>query len=283
MGRPLLLSLVALLLAGCGGGPDASLLATAVRNTEAAGGAEVVMRVESTIPGLDEQLVMTGSGVQDAKERRGRIVLDMSQLAELPGMERVCDDGCAAETVNDGFVVYMRSPLFQAGLGDKDWMKLDLERFGSAIGVPIGNLGIGTQGPSDQLRMLQAVSGDLKEEGSEELRGTETTHYSATIELRRLPDTLPEGQRAAARRGMERLIRLTGQSETPMDVWIDEEERVRRLEMDQQQKQNGLEVKMHITIEYVRFGVPVEVDVPDDGDVFDATDLALERLKQDSP
>jgi hypothetical protein len=82
---------------------------------------------------------------------------------------------------------------------------------------------------------------------------------------------------------MERLIRLTGQSETPMDVWIDEEERVRRLEMDQQQKQNGLEVKMHITIEYVRFGVPVEVDVPDDDDVFDATDLALERLKQDTP
>jgi hypothetical protein len=254
-----------------------------VRNTEAAGGAEIAMQVKGTIPGLDEPLVMTGTGVQDPKERRGRIVLDMSQLAELPGAGNICDRGCDLEAVNDGLAVYMRSPLFDAGLRGKDWMKLDLARFGSAMGIPLGNLGVGTQGPSDQLRMLRAVSGDVKEEGTDDVRGAETTHYSATIELRRIPDTLPEGQRAAARRGMERLIELTGQSKTPMDVWIDEQDRIRRMEMVQRQRQSGAEVKTHITIEYVRFGVPVEVDVPDDDDVFDTTDLVLQQLKQDAP
>ena len=40
---------------------------------------------------------------------------------------------------------------------------------------------------------------------------------------------------------------------------------------------------MEITAEYVRFGVPVEVQVPDEADVFDATDLVLEQMDQAQP
>jgi hypothetical protein len=32
--------------------------------------------------------------------------------------------------------------------------------------------------------------------------------------------------------------------------------------------------------EYVRFGVPVDVDVPDDEDVFDLTELSGQALEQ---
>jgi hypothetical protein len=42
-------------------------------------------------------------------------------------------------------------------------------------------------------------------------------------------------------------------------------------------------MKMAITAEYVRFGVPVEIDVPDAGEVFDATDLALQQMEQLQP
>lgn len=40
---------------------------------------------------------------------------------------------------------------------------------------------------------------------------------------------------------------------------------------------------MDITAEYVRFGGPVDIDVPDDGDVFDATDLVLQQLEEAQP
>jgi hypothetical protein len=36
---------------------------------------------------------------------------------------------------------------------------------------------------------------------------------------------------------------------------------------------------MTMIMEYVRFGVPVDIDIPDDDDVFDATDLAVQELE----
>ena len=128
--------------------------------------------------------------------------------------------------------------------------------------------------------MLRAVSGDVRDEGHEQVAGTDTTHYSATVDLRRYPDVMPEDQREAARKGVERLIELTGESEIPMDVWIDGDERVRRMAWNQSIRQGPVEMKMDITAEYVRFGVPVEVDVPDDSEVFDATDLVLQQMDQ---
>ena len=127
------------------------------------------------------------------------------------------------------------------------------------------------------------MSGDVSEEGHEEVAGVDTTHYSATIDLRRYPDVMPEERREAARKGVERLIELTGQSEMPMGVWIDGDQRVRRMTWQQSMRQGAVDVKMNITAEYVRFGVPVNIDVPDDADVFDATDLALQQMEQAQP
>src|ERR687897_2462517 len=121
------------------------------------------------------------------------------------------------------------------------------------------------------------MSGDVTEEGHEQVAGTDTTHYSATVDMRRYPDVMPADQREAARKGVERLIELTGESEVPMDVWIDGDERVRRMRWQQSMRQGSMDMKMDITAEYVRFGVPVDIDVPDPGDVFDATDMVLQQ------
>jgi hypothetical protein len=283
MRRYLFLLLACVVLSGCGGAVDASLIATAARNTEAAGGAELAFRMEMELPGFDEPVVMTGSGVEDAGARRGRLTFDMSALANLPGAGALCGEDCEMELVADGFSMYMHSEMFSAGLGGKEWMKVDVERFGAGLGIPMANPEMAPQSTSEQLRMLRSVSGDVTDHGTERVLGTDTTHYSATIDVLRTVDTLPESQREAARRGMEKVIALTGQSELPFDVWIDDEQRVRRLEVDQQMKQRGIEVKMHMAVEYVRFGVPVDIDVPDDDDVFDATDLALEQMQQGQP
>jgi hypothetical protein len=163
-------------------------------------------------------------------------------------------------------------------------MKLDMKRATSSFGLDLGGSGQVGQSAAEQLRMLRAVSGEVTEDGHEQVAGSETTHYSATVDMRRrYPDVMPEEQREAARKGVERLIELTGQSEIPMDVWIDGDERVRRMTWKQSMRQGPVDVKMDITAEYVRFGVPVDIDVPDAGDVFDATDLVLRRLEQAQP
>jgi hypothetical protein len=283
MRRLICVLLGSMLLAGCGGGVDSSLLATAVQRTEDAGGAEIAFQLEIEAPGLSQPIVMTGGGVEDAKNRRGQLSFDMSALASVPGAGALCQNGCEMTVVSDGNTVYMHSPLFASGLGGREWMKLDLERFGSAMGIPLGGSGMSTQSASEQLRMLRAVSGDVSDEGREQVRGAETTHYSLKVDLRRTVDLMPEVQREAARKGIERLIELSGQSEIPMEVWIDDQQRVRRMELDQRMKQAGIEVGVHMTMEYVRFGVPVDIDLPSEDDVFDATGLALQQLNQAQP
>ena len=47
----------------------------------------------------------------------------------------------------------------------------------------------------------------------------------------------------------------------------------------QSMRQGSAEVKMDITAEYVRLGVPVDVDLLDGGEVFDATYLALQPAR----
>jgi hypothetical protein len=282
--RRYLLALLALtLLSGCGGGVDSSLLASAVRNTEAEGGAEVAFQMRMEVPGLGEPVVFTGGGVEDANRRRARLTFDMSALGDIPGADGLCSDGCEMEAIQDDLAIYTRSDLFGSALGGKEWMKLDLRRGQSSMGLDFAGAEQFGQSASEQLRMLKAVSGEVTEEGTDQVAGVEATHYSATVDLRRYPDVMPEDQREAARRGIERLIELTGQSEVPVDIWIDGEERVRRLEMTQSVRQGAVEGEMDITVEYVRFGVPVDVDVPDDDDVFDATDLTIEEMENVQP
>jgi hypothetical protein len=68
-----------------------------------------------------------------------------------------------------------------------------------------------------------------------------------------------------------------------MDVWIDGDQRVRRMTWKQSMRQGPVDVKMEITAEYVRFGVPVDIDLPGEADVFDATELALQQMQQAQP
>lgn len=244
---------LALVLTGCGGG-DASLFATAVRNTENAGGAEIAFQASFTGPG-GQSVVMTGTGVEDLAEQRARIEM------QVPGAG-------AMELIADELVMYIHFDLLSSQLGGKEWMKVDLEHTYESLGIDVGGLGQVGQGTSEQLKMLGEVSDGVSEVGREQVRGVETTHYSATVDLREYPDE-----------DIEKIIEVTGQSEIPMDVWIDDQQRVRRMEW-RQAVAKGQEPAT-IVAEYVRFGVPVDIDIPDDDEVFDATDLAVQGIENE--
>jgi hypothetical protein len=45
------------------------------------------------------------------------------------------------------------------------------------------------------------------------------------------------------------------------------------VEVKQEMNAAGVQMSMHIAAEYVRFGVPVDVEVPGDDEVFDVSEL----------
>ena len=255
MRRFLVVLLAIVPLSACGG-VDGSLFATAVHNTQAAGGAEIALQWNYDIPGRDQPVVMLGSGVEDAGGQNAQVT------AQVPG-------GGEIEAVGNGQLLYMRSTLFGDELGGKEWMKLDFDRVDRGLGIEIGSLGQVGQGTSDQLRALGQISDGVSDEGREAVRGTETTHYSATVDLRKLPG-----------KGIDKLIKLSGGHRFDVDVWIDDDQRIRRMEWAQILPGTG-GVRMTMIMEYVRFGVPVHIDTPDDDDVFDATDLAIQEFQRE--
>jgi hypothetical protein len=253
MRRHLLALLALTLLTGCGGA-ESSLFATAVRNTENAGGAELAFQATIPTP-AGQPVVMTGTGVEDLAEQRARIEM------QVPGAG-------AMELIADRLVMYIHFDAFSGAPGGKEWLKLDLEHTYESLGIDVGGLGQVGQGTSEQLKMLGEVSDGITEVGREQVRGVDTTHYRATVDLRKYPDD-----------GLEKIIELTGQSEIPMDVWIDDDERIRRIEWEQAFAKGQEPGK--VVAEYVRFGVPVDIDIPDDDEVFDATDLAAQGIQDE--
>ena len=123
------------------------------------------------------------------------------------------------------------------------------------------------QGSSEQLEATGEASGDVSDEGRQVVSGVETNHYSTMIDLTKAGGNL------------EKLAELMGDGRVEVVVWIDDAERIRRLEWEQAIPDSD-GVRMTMIMEYVRFGVPVDIETPDDSDVFDATDFTIQTLQQ---
>jgi hypothetical protein len=119
--------------------------------------------------------------------------------------------------------------------------------------------------------------------GTEDVQGVETTHYRATVELSRLPEQVKPSERAAARRAVKRLIKLTGKDTQETEVWIDDRDYVRRTQLEFSMKgPDGEQVNSDITLEYRDFGKRVSIEVPADSESVDATDLATREARKDT-
>src|SRR3954447_14275829 len=191
--------------------PD--VVAQAADKTASAGGAKVAFTIDAA------GQPMRGTGFMDAGSRKGRIRFALPQ-----------GQG-AMETVFLKRVVYLHLPekLAASVPGGKPWLKLDLDKLAKTQGFDLGALQQSTSGsdPSQQLDQLRGA-GQVKRVGTEKIRGAQTTHYRAKIDLRKAAEKAPAAQRDAARRGIERLIKLEGTSTLPVDVWLDDQGRLRR-------------------------------------------------------
>jgi hypothetical protein len=186
------------------------------------------------------------------------------------------------EMIVDGTTMYIELPATE----DDQWLRLELEElvqgeagFGGPGGVP-------SQNPRDNLEILSSAARDAQEAGEEDVDGEATTRYDLVIDLDQAADTAePDTEEA-----LERMRSQTGLQTFDMSVWVDEDDRIRRisytLDLGQAQVEETTEEgqveadpegEITVTVDYYDFGGDVNIEVPDDDQVIDADE---EQIRQ---
>lgn len=126
----------------------------------------------------------------------------------------------------------------------------------------------GLRQTSDPARIVAylAGAGTLERVGEERVRGVDTVKYKATLDLDRALEALSEDasdeQRQELEEGLDTAKDL-GVEEIPMDVWIDDDGYMRRLDMDWTLGDvSAEEVHLRIHLDMWDFGAPVNVQIP---------------------
>jgi hypothetical protein len=236
-----LAALAALALSGCGGCGSggthpktvpASTLVSAARTTATAG--SFTFTIGGTFDALGRSFPIHGAGAVDARARRARASLDLSQALAQTGIQTITPAEARAEAVAAGSTVWVHSPYLAKRRGARrPWL-----RFDSVAIRPLAYL---------------AAVGVVNRLGTERVDGVSTTHYATEIDLRRYARTAKPSEMAA----LSYLMRLAGNS-IPADVWVDAAGRIRRVQL--QITTISFQAKPRIDID--GFGRPVAIRTP---------------------
>jgi hypothetical protein len=185
-------------------------------------------------------------GVMDYARRRGRI----SYFAE-------------SEVIFDGDVMYMKWSL--PWRKESRWLRWDT---GEEQPDPLDLQERALRNPIGLLEFLTGAGRDVRQVGSEEVRGTRSVHYEGTLDFQKVIDQAPAERRAE----LQVLLDLMYENEpttVPFGLWVDRDGIARRLRMDQGDGSSVL-------IEYYDFGIPVEITPPAPSEIVSMEDYVQE-------
>ena len=253
-------------LVGCAGGDTLALdpVAQAANTTAKTTSSRFDFRA-SINAGSAGSFSFNGNGVFDGKNKSGWMNMHFAmppavQLGSTdPSMEMIFDG-------SHGLVMYMRSQLFDKMVPTGKCVKMDLEKIAKKEGVDLGAvMNVNQADPSQSLRMLMASS-NARVNGSERIRGVQTTHYAFNIDFAKL---------AHDNKAFKQLQEATGSVSAPAEAWIDAKGRVRRLAVTMSMGgQLGTPMTMTMTEELYDFGVGANVTPPADDLVVDLSSLS---------
>jgi hypothetical protein len=248
--RVLLLCVLAVLATACGGDTTSrEPLAEAARKTSDVPGAHFVMT--GRVAGGGARIVFRGPG--EIADHGRKLHMRMTMPAEILGMKGLADGDVTFDVVGSDQYFFFRGGPFSELAGGK-WVRIKDNE-------PAFNLG--QNDPSQMLEYLQATS-EVEALGEDTVRGVDTTHYEARIQLDRVADRVsPEAARA-----LRQLTQGGGIKEIPLEVWVDDESLVRRLTMDWHPEGGTVAFEM----ELFDFG-DVQIDVPTASEAVDLTKL----------
>ena len=247
-------------------------MADAVTTTLGSGGARFALYASLRGQGPRE-LPIRGGGSIDPERRLSVLRVEAENVArDLPGWDQ--DPGLLDFEVRKiGPTVFYRadSRRLAQQIGPGRWLRLDAEdtqtNAGSNFATQLGGTNV-----SRLVDQLRAAGGQVRELGSEKVRGVATTGYSLKVDLDRYADELaPAEDRAGARHDADGLRRQTGAATLDTEVWVARDRRIRRLRMRAFAPSGGT---TDVLMEFFDFGAPVRVRPPRGADTVDFGELA---------
>lgn len=283
----LLLALPLALLPACGGADTLSVdaVAQAADKTAAQKSAKFDMSMQMTLPGVEQPVRLFATGAVDYAKDAARVDMDFGELARTMGQAQAAGE-MKMSMIFDAPAMYMKLPAAMTGGGapPTPWVSVDLTK---ATGIDLGQLSRLSQNPADQLEMLRTASDDVEQRGKKEVRGVETTHFHATLNMRKALDeglkALPEKDREKTKRALEAMIQQSGLDTIPVDVFLDDDGVLRRMVMDMEMaaaQEGGEKVRMVMTMDMFDFGMPVDVTPPPASEVTDITEQMAGQMQQ---
>ncbi|MFO8074856.1 MAG: hypothetical protein R6T85_01910 [Egibacteraceae bacterium] len=228
-------------------------LARAVETTLDAGSARVsVTGTAADVPVLGDVRLSVADGELDFDAEAARLEREVPFLDGLP-IPGLGDVG-VVELVFVEEQAWLRAPVDL----DRGWVRLTGEpgpdeRDPAATGPGVAN-------PLAVVGLLRAVETAPEEVGEEVLDGTATTRYRVEVDLDAVGAQLGEESDDL----IAALRRIHPDGQLPVDVWIDDEDYLRRIDYEGVVDLAGLaEVRLGTTIELEDFGVPVEITAPE--------------------
>lgn len=253
--------LVAVPVVGSGGSERAaSQLVAAARDTTSQATSFSYASTSTSTVGGAVGFSITTEGSFDAESMRSSLHMTSAGVAAFD-----------ARFVTEGSVIYAQVPADRQPLASgKPWVSFD--------GGPAALEGLGGIGQGGLDALLPGASGTSKPVGSEEVRGVSTTHHRLNVDADALIKTILERQAAQVPGGVAPGLDQLGRDVTidvaPVDIWLDDDDRVRRVELAMDISAGGISVKVTVRHELFDFGTPVRIEIPEAAAVHPVGDLS---------
>jgi hypothetical protein len=264
-------------------------LASSAKKTSATSSYRMEMRLRISLPGVADRVEMTATGSADLVRKRQALTMDMSGLlGALPAGGSGIPDASdlKVEAVIDGTDMYMRMPFLTQMLpAGKTWISIDVADLAKGTGADFSSLlGRSYTDPSQYLAYLTSVTGPVEEVGTESVRGVETRHVRANLDLAKYVAGLDEKSRVALAPAVDQFEQLIGTVKPVVDAWVDGDGFVRRIGLDMSMDLSAMTgasgvgagaLGMTMTVDLFDFGTDVNIEVPQAAEVADGTQLGL--------
>lgn len=215
-------------------------------------------------------MAISASGVEDVSTKSADFTMTMPMVGKME--MRLVNGEMYAKLDGDG-----TSGILNTG---GKWMKVDDQETADSLGTD-------TSFDADEmLKMLKAASSSgVTDRGSATVRGVQTTHYSAQLDISKLAaiegDSMDDSD-------VQSMMQDTGLSSLPIDLYIDAQGRVRRFNMSMTMKDTPsaspsssaegesdlpMSGTFSMSMDFFNFGVPVNITAPAPSEITDGKGL----------
>ncbi|MEA2196729.1 MAG: hypothetical protein QOJ25_780 [Solirubrobacteraceae bacterium] len=241
-------------LSGCGASRAVDPVARAATATLGTQGYK--MSAVMTVAGAASPVTATMRGSIDATANRGTMTVD----------ENIDGQHIHAPMLFSSLSFWMRSASIAGAArrtGGKAWIYVDMSKALGAMGVTSLP---STVNPAQFLDYLRTVGASPARVGTLAIHGVSTTQYRAAVSLDRYAQ-----QYHVAAKTVSSLEAAMGTHTMPVDVWVDTQNRVRRIRVAFRECVEGTKLQFSMTMGIYGFGPQPQVQIPARNEVYNLT------------